>query len=152
MPPGASVVEVDIIADTRALRTPKLDSAMAYLAHAEKVSVENGKRIARYQRLRLSEDRVQAQITTHAPDMQLVIDLISQVGGEVTGVSNGNTLIQGWLPIKALETIAARFEVQMIRLYFAPTDKSSSLDNGRDEDLLVLEIRRLGDLILTFLE
>jgi uncharacterized repeat protein (TIGR01451 family) len=94
---------------------PKLDSTMAGLAAAAKVSAEEAMGLAASQALRVSGNRVQVQIVTHARGVENVAKAIAKAGGEVTGVGSDNTLTQGWLPIGALETVAAHDDVYLVR-------------------------------------
>jgi hypothetical protein len=43
------------------------------------------------------------------------VAFVNSVGGEVTGSSNHDTLLQGWLPIDALADVAAHADVYYIR-------------------------------------
>jgi subtilisin family serine protease len=88
---------------------------MAGLAAAVQVSAAEALDLAQSQSLRLSGDWVHVQIVTHAPGLENAIEAITDAGGEVTGVGNGDTLIQGWLPVEALETLAAQEDIYLIR-------------------------------------
>ena len=114
LPPGALVVEASLVTREPALRNPKLDSAMANLAHAAKVSVEEARDMARSQFLKLSDDQVQVQIKTHAAGLPGVIEAVAQAGGEVTGVGNDQTMVQSWLPVETLEMVASQKDVYLI--------------------------------------
>ena len=57
---------------------------------------------AESQSLRLSGNRVQVQLVTDATGLQGAIAAMTNVGGEMTGVGNDGTLLQGWLPVGAL--------------------------------------------------
>jgi hypothetical protein len=102
-------------AGPRAVRNPKLDSVLADVAAVARVSEAKAVARARSQSLRLSGDRVQVQLVAEASVLQPAIHIVTQAGGEVTGVGYNDTLIQGWLPINALERVAARDEVYYIR-------------------------------------
>jgi len=115
LPPEALSLPAGFAANVRAPGNPKLDSAIAGLAAAAKVSVEEAVDLAKSQSLRLSGDRVHVQIVTHARGMENVVGSITKAGGEVTGIGNDDTLVQGWLPVDALETVAAQEDVYLIR-------------------------------------
>jgi len=115
LPPEALSLPAGFAANVRTSSNPKLDSAMAGLAVAAKVSAEEAVGLAKSQLLRLSGDRVHVQIITHARGVGNVVEVITQAGGEVTGVGNDDTLVQGWLPVGVLETVAAQDDVYLIR-------------------------------------
>ena len=71
LPPEALSWTAGPDADTRALRNPKLDSSLADLAAAAKVSDQTALDLAQSQSLRLSDGRVHVQIVTHAPGLPL---------------------------------------------------------------------------------
>jgi len=96
-------------------RNPKLDSYLANVAAAAEVSVGEARALAESGSLRLSGDLVHVQIVTHAPGLDGAVQAITGAGGEVTGVGFGDTLIQGWLPVDALEAVAAHEDVHFIR-------------------------------------
>jgi|GEM_PF-1619073 len=102
-------------AATGAAKHPKLDSALARLAQAAQESPERAVELADAQLLRVREDRVQTQITTSAEGLKRALEAITQAGGEVTKVGYKDTLIQAWLPVDALETVAASPDVLYIR-------------------------------------
>jgi subtilisin family serine protease len=109
---------VNVITDFAKLqvsRNPKLDSVLADLAAAAQVSVEEALDVGKSQLLRLSGDRVHVQIVTHAPGLENAVRAVAKAGGEVTGVGYDDTLIQGWLPVEALETVAAQDDIFYIR-------------------------------------
>jgi uncharacterized protein YhfF len=113
--PGAFSAPVGFSASARDSRNPKLDSTMADIAAASKVSILEAVDLARVQSVRLSGNRVHAQIVVRASAVQQVRQAVVQAGGEVTGAGNDDTLIQGWLPVEALNILAARDDVYLIR-------------------------------------
>ncbi len=115
LPPEARSWTPDAMAAPRASRHPQLDSAMADLAAAADGSIAGAQALAGAQSLRLSDHRVQVQIVTHSPGLQRAIRAVAEAGGEVTVVGRDETLIQGWLPIGALEAVAAHDDVYLIR-------------------------------------
>jgi subtilisin family serine protease len=114
-PPPPEDRAAALAADPRAARNPKLDSVLADVAAMARVSQAKAIAQARSQSLRLSGDRVHVQLVTEASVLQPAIHIVTQAGGEVTGVGYDDTLIQGWLPVNALERVAARDEVYYIR-------------------------------------
>jgi subtilisin family serine protease len=101
--------------DPRSARNPKLDSYLASLAAAAESSPGEALALAEAGSLRLSGDRVHVQILTHAPGLEGATQAVAEAGGEVTGVAFEDTLIQGWLPVDALEAVAAHEDVYFIR-------------------------------------
>ena len=104
-----------LTAGLRGSSNPRLDSTMNSLAAAARVSTQEALNFAQSNSLRLSGQRVHAQVAIHAPSRANVIEAIDKAGGEVTGVGYDDTLIQGWLPIDDLEVIAAQDGVYLIR-------------------------------------
>ena len=115
LPPQAQSVSADFAVHARASSYPKLDSAMASLAAVAKVSTEEAANLAKSRLLRLSGNRVHVQIIIQASGLEKVAEAVAKAGGEVTGVGNKDTLVQGWLPIEALEAVAAEADVYLIR-------------------------------------
>lgn len=113
LPPEALSWTIGPAPGVRALRHPKLDSALADLAAAGEDSAQ--KALAQSQALRLSGDRVHVQVVTEAVRLQGALQAVHAAGGEVTGVGSDSALIQGWLPIVALEDVAADDDVLFIR-------------------------------------
>ena len=120
-------------------RNPKLDSYLADVAAAAEVSVGEARALAESESLRLSGDRVHVQILTHAPGLEGAVQAMIEAGGEVTGVGFGDTLIQGWLPVDALEALAAQEDVFFIRrpIHAFPVE-SLSIGNSTTEGLAVI--------------
>jgi subtilisin family serine protease len=114
-PPPPEERAAGLAAETRTARNPKLDSVLADVAVVARVSEARAIAQARSQSLRLSGDRVHIQLVTEASVLQSAVHIVTQAGGEVTGVGYDDTLIQGWLPVNALERVAARDEVHYIR-------------------------------------
>lgn len=91
---------------------PKLDSVLARLAEGSTGEVAA---LAETTSLRLLDGRVQVQLVTDAAGLSAVKTAIADAGGEVTGIANNDTVVQGWLPPDALAAVAARAEVHFIR-------------------------------------
>jgi subtilisin family serine protease len=113
-PPGARSTSAGPVGE-RPSRNPKLDSFLSDVAGAAKISTEEAVALAESHSLRISAGRVHVQIVTHAPGVKAAIQAVTGAGGEVTGVAYGDTLIQGWLPVEALETVAVQDDVYFIR-------------------------------------
>ena len=92
----------------------KMDSDLAALAAADDAAQAEAFALAEATGLRLSEGRVQVTITTDPEGVKAATEAIAAAGGEVTGVANGDTWLQAWLPIAALETIAAEDDIYYI--------------------------------------
>ena len=92
----------------------KMDSDLAALATAGSAAAGDALAAAESGGLRLLGDRVQVKITTHPEGVQSVTEAVSAAGGEVTGSANGDTWLQAWIPLGALDTIAAREDVDYI--------------------------------------
>ncbi len=115
LPPEAFSWTANPPASARPSGNPKLDSTMAGLAAAAEDSPQAALAWAEAQSLRLSDDRVHVQVVTFAAGLPGAIEAVTKAGGEVTGVGNDATLLQGWLPMDALETVAADDNVLLIR-------------------------------------
>lgn len=96
-------------------KNSKLDSVMMELVAAAKISNQNALNLARSKSLRLHDNRVHVQIITSAAAHQQVTELVASAGGEVTGTSADSTLLQGWLPVDSLETLASNENVHRIQ-------------------------------------
>jgi len=106
--PGVAALEA-----ARRSRSHKLDSSLAEL---EIAVTEQGTTLAGdLPGLRLQGDRVQVQVVTSESSLAGALAAISAVGGQVTGVGNDRTLIQGWLPVTSLTTVAASDDVYRVR-------------------------------------
>ena len=115
LPPEALIAPTILTGAMRDAKNPKLDSSMAAMAQAVQNSIAATAVVADSQSLRLSEGRVSSQITIHAPGLDDVVKTVTELGGEVTSVGYNDTLIQAWIPVDALETLAADENVYYIR-------------------------------------
>ncbi len=97
-----------------AANNPKMDSVLAELATASRTSMTQALALAQASALKLAGDRVQVKITTHAAAAENVTRAVVAAGGEVTGRANGATWLQAWLPIAALDALAAEKDVDTI--------------------------------------
>ena len=115
LPPEALVAPTILTGAVRDAKNPKLDSSMAAMAQVAQNSIAAAAIVADSHSLRLSEGRVSSQITIHAPGLDDVVKTVAELGGEVTSVGYTDTLIQAWVPVDALETLAADENVYYIR-------------------------------------
>lgn len=129
LPPEALSWTSDPVGAAGKARHPNLDAAMAGLAAAAEDSLQAALKLAESRALRLSGDRVHVQIVTDASRLDGAVEAVVEAGGEVTVTSNDTTLIQGWLPIAALESVAADSHVHLIR---------------RPDELVLLETMEAG--------
>jgi subtilisin family serine protease len=84
---------------------PKLDAALSALLRATAAGPDQTRAALESQALRQSGERVQVQAVVRAADLTPAVQAINAAGGEVTGVANGDTLIQAWLPPGALAAL-----------------------------------------------
>ncbi len=121
------------------LQNPKYDSSMLDLVSAARVSTQNALTFAQSESLKLSASRVHAQVVINAQALQETIQAINAAGGEVTVVSNDLTVLQGWLPIDTLETVAADQNVYLIRRPAEPVlQEIDQVENYTTEGLSVI--------------
>jgi len=114
LPASALAMPVDLAQALSAASNPKMDSDLAALASAGSASSGDALTQAQSSGLRFLGDRVQVKITTHPEGVQAVTEAVVAAGGEVTGRANGDTWLQAWVPVPALDTIAAEADVYYI--------------------------------------
>jgi len=114
LPPQALSMGANLAQAQMASGNPKMDSELARLMTISQVSVAQALDQAQSSALRLAGDRVQVKITSRPGGAQNVIAAVAAAGGEVTGSANGDTWLQAWLPVGALDTIAAQPDVDYI--------------------------------------
>jgi len=85
---------------------PRLDGALQRLVAAAALSASAAQGVGREVGLRLEDGRVHAQMTVDLTQTDAVIAAVRAAGGEVTGAARGGALLQGWLPLGALESLA----------------------------------------------
>ncbi len=100
-------------------RSLKMESAIAQLmalagqpAQAQAVALAGGQR--------LEEQRLQVQVAVAEGAQEAVIARIADLGGLATGAASEPARLQAWLPLDALEALAAMDEVLMLRRPLAP--------------------------------
>lgn len=115
LPPEALTWHGQVGLQARASRNPKLDSALADVAESAGVSLASALDVARSIGLRLDGERVHVQVSTHAEGQKAATQAVIESGGEVTKSSPDGTLLQGWLPVSALDAVAACPDVYLVR-------------------------------------
>lgn len=105
----------DLGIKTKNFKNAKIDSALMEIAAAAQVSKQSALALADSKSMHLSRNRVQVQIITDADRLQGAKNTIRQSGGEVTGISADNGLIQAWLPVENLESAASDVNIFRIR-------------------------------------
>jgi hypothetical protein len=115
LPPEAFSAPDALLVQTREGDTQVLDAAMTSLVSASRVSLPQARELAKSIGLRLSGDRAHVQIVVETASLPAVRQAIAKAGGEVTKVSEDETLVQGWLPLDALPSISERKDVHLIR-------------------------------------
>ncbi|MDF1514309.1 MAG: S8 family serine peptidase [Brevefilum sp.] len=99
--------------EIKADKDPKLDTVLSQLAAAgDSASREL---IIESQSLKISDGRVQVQISTSPDDLSGAIEAIELSGALATKTSNDGTLIQAWLPVEVLQKIAEIDQIHYIR-------------------------------------
>ncbi len=120
LPPAAARAPVLLLEETKITRNSKMDSSLAELAEAAKTSEQldglpaTGQ-MADSRGLRRLGNLIQIQVVTTPDHLMSVKKAMVNAGGQVTGTSWDNTLIQGWLPFQALETIATNALVEYVQ-------------------------------------
>jgi subtilisin family serine protease len=92
-----------------------MESALAGVAAAARLSKNAGIAAAERQGLRVVNDRVGVVITTTPERADQASQAVRRTGGEVTGRVNGDRWLEAWLPAGALEQIAADASVDYVR-------------------------------------
>jgi hypothetical protein len=98
--------------DIHADKGSKLDTVLSQLAAGDS---DSRALIKESQSLRISDGRVQVQISTTPEDVNGAIETIELSGGLVTKTSKDGTLVQAWLPVEVLQTIAEIDQIHYIR-------------------------------------
>jgi subtilisin family serine protease len=115
LPPEALQAQINLSIQKTAL-DGKQDSAIKALAEAARVSTQDALQRADAAGLRRSGELIHIQAVTTPARLKSAANVIEQAGGQVTGVAWDDTLLQGWLPIQALEIVAADPQVDYLRL------------------------------------
>ncbi len=115
LPASAFALSVDGLPNVDKDTNGKLDSTMRSLAQTALLSAQAATDLAAAHELRTLDGRIHAQILIEAAHLQSILQAVSDAGSEVTGIANGDTLLQGWLPPQALEKLTEVEGVQYIR-------------------------------------
>ena len=94
---------------------PGLAPTLADLAAAAKVSYQAASELAQAREVRLVGTQVHVQIAVHPGSSKSVTEAVKRAGGQITGSNNYGDLLQGWLPVDALEAMASQEDVLQIR-------------------------------------
>ena len=93
---------------------PKLGSSLNQLVEAyDRGGLAEAQAFARTRGMVLRDDRVQVEVVAAGEAMSDLIEAVEAVGGEYQG--HYETLLQALVPIVALESLAERPDVQVIR-------------------------------------
>lgn len=98
----------------------KMDGVLMELAETA-VSTPTSLSPDQFPVLNFHRNRVQVQAATDAAHLEPAIAAFTAAGGEVTAAAFEDTLIQGWLPPAALQTVADEESVFYLRHPIAPT-------------------------------
>ena len=99
----------------KASRNPKLDTSLARIADAAAVSTLSAVATAQAVAAATRGSSVLVEIVSSTPDSNTLQAAIASAGGQVTGVSQLQPLIQAWLPVTAIASFAARPDVAYMR-------------------------------------
>jgi subtilisin family serine protease len=103
------------------VKNPKLDTALAEVSAAAAESVARALDLAAGRSMPLEGNRLLVQITVGPGAAKEVARLVRGHGGEVTGRSLAGDVLQAWVPIGALQPVAAERGVLFIRQPEPPT-------------------------------
>ncbi|HRV92716.1 MAG TPA: S8 family serine peptidase [Anaerolineae bacterium] len=120
LPPEAQTVSSNVTISQQTAKHPKLDSILVDLATADDVSISSVEKLVENGAIRLSDDQVHVQISIDPNQLESAVAVVVEAGGEVTKVSADKTLMQGWLPIDALESITAYSYIYYVRPPLTP--------------------------------
>lgn len=107
---------------------PKLDSRLAQYIQLTTSAQSSDLEQVQIPDLTFVDGRTQVQITINSDAVGNVTKNIQEQGGYVTKASLDNSLLQAWLPISALEKVAASKNVYMIRepSHLIPLEETAS--------------------------
>ncbi|MBN1148392.1 MAG: S8 family serine peptidase [Anaerolineales bacterium] len=115
LPAQALLLEGELEPQELPVEMPGLAPALAELAAAARVSYQAASEMAQAEDLRLDGSLVHVQMAIHPGSSESVIRAVRQAGGQITGSNANGDLLQGWLPLEALEALGAQEDVYMIR-------------------------------------
>lgn len=112
LPPEA--MEAPILPPESEAGSVKMEEALAEVASAAGASAGKAMAVAESEQLRLDGERVQILITTTADRADAATDAVVEAGGEVTGRANGDTWLQAWVPMSALEQVSSSVNIDYL--------------------------------------
>ncbi len=115
LPPEAQNAQLHFSTEKTGLSS-KMDTSLKAMAEAAKISTQKALEQADAAMARRSGERVQIQALTTPDRLEDARIVIEQAGGQITGGDWSGTTLQGWLPISALEGVAANPMVDYLRL------------------------------------
>jgi hypothetical protein len=115
LPPSAQQAPLLLSNETKTTRSGKMDSSLAELAETGTNSNEFGM-LADSRNLRHIEDLIQVQVVTTPERFEGAKKAFENAGGQITGVSHDQTLLQGWLPFQALSIVSADSQVHYLKI------------------------------------
>jgi len=93
---------------------PKLGSSLSQLLEAyQRGGLADAQTFAEIHRMRLDDGRVQVEVVVAREGVSDLREAIEVMGGEYQG--HHENLLQAWVPLDALELLAQRSDVQVIR-------------------------------------
>lgn len=106
LPAAAQTLNLDPALFASGVKQPVLDSALREIAAAAGTSAEQALAAAQTQGQVSRDGRLQVYIVPHAEQLDAVLQAVTAAGGEITGISGNQSLIQAWLPVQALTSLA----------------------------------------------
>jgi len=94
---------------------PKIDSVLSNITDTAQVSIGDALSLASDMQVEVLDERIQVQIFLNPDKKENVTALINSFGGEVTGSSLNNGILQSWIPVSAVEGLSNNALVNMIR-------------------------------------
>ncbi len=113
VPTLAPEQQADRAEETKSAR-PKVSTPLQTLADRSARERRPIAAIARELHLRTQGERVQVQVRTLPAGQKAAQAAIAAVGGEATGATSDGALVQGWVPVAALDALAAYPDVLFI--------------------------------------
>lgn len=114
-PDSKSLQKLNIESEAVASKHPKLESSLASVVEVGKSSTAEALKRAQMLGMRVSGNLIQVYIVTHPEGVENAIRAVNRTGGRVARISSDQTLIQAWVSVNALETLANDSDVYFIR-------------------------------------
>ncbi|MCC6169190.1 MAG: S8 family serine peptidase [Caldilineaceae bacterium] len=115
LPADAQMLNVDPALFLPAAKPAVLDTALSEVAAAAGASPEQALAAAQAQGQAARDGRVQAHIVPQVDQVDAVLQAVPAAGGEITGISGDRAVIQAWLPVQALASLAEHPAIARIR-------------------------------------